>query len=571
VRAAGRAADAAESAARPPGARATHAAARELLRSRPDALADALTQALHARLAAGERAEPVVDSSPAMLDAARIDETIAVARAAQALAAAGPAAPALVPAHAPLLAAGLRDGLAAQVSDPEVRLALLGLLGAALAGASAPADAGRPAAPGGGLPSLAATLARLVVQAHAARGPGRTETADPLPPDALPPAGRAAVPALEPGVSAPLMERLVAAAEAALAEAPGAAAGLAGLRAPARLLAAREPLLWTAPAHPWWRLLDRLLVVAGVHDDGEPAGAVLPAVALALQRLQEAGPLDAASCQQAAETLERIAARRLQERRQRIAPLARALQAQADLQELQLALRDQILVQLRSTPTSAPLRRFLVGPWSLAMAHAARSHGLNAPELDALALQVDALIRATKRPGRPVALALRVALLEVTRGALARAEFPAASAEAELARLDAVLRDPPPSEDAPPPSAAETRVDTMDLPAATRMSTLIDLDSALEVAGHARWLDTLQPGDAVRLFLHDRWTNAQLVWVSTVHHLFVFDGRRGDGTHALSRRLLARLRTAGLALPLDEGTLLALAVQPLLTTDLAQS
>jgi hypothetical protein len=528
--------------------------ARELLRTRAAPLADALAPAVRVRLAAGSPAAPPPDAAPRMLDAASVDEGIAVARLAQAIEAKEPAAPG--PPYR--LAAGVRDGLAAEVPDPELRRAVMGLLASALGGASTPPDPGSAMAPVA-TPSLTAVLARLVVRAHRARAPGAPRP-DPQPSvDRPPPA-----PLLEPGLSAPLMEQLVAEVESALRGCPAAASALAQLRDPARLLAAREPLVWADPGHPWWRVLDRLLLVATVHDDGLPAGPVQPALVLALERLHTAGPLDAGSCRQAADALERIASRRLQEHRQRLGAPARALQAQADLQELQFALRDQILVQLRSTPTSAPLRRFLVGPWSLAMAHVARSHGLAAPELDALALQVDALIRATKRPGRPVAPALQVALLEVTRGALARAGLAPDAVEAELGPLAEVLRDPPPPEEAAPPSASETRVDSMYLAGPTRFSTLVGLDTALEVAGHARWLDALQPGDSLRLFLHDRWMHVQLVWVSAAHHLFVFAGGRGDGTPALARRLLARLRTAGLAQPLDEGTLLALAAQPLL-------
>ena len=62
---------------------------------------------------------------------------------------------------------------------------------------------------------------------------------------------------------------------------------------------------------------------------------------------------------------------------------------------------------------------------------------------------------------------------------------------------------------------------------------------------------------------------AQLSWVSDSHNLFLFSSRHGGRTHSLTRRMLGKLRNAGLAASIEQGTLLAQAMQQLAETDFA--
>ena len=64
----------------------------------------------------------------------------------------------------------------------------------------------------------------------------------------------------------------------------------------------------------------------------------------------------------------------------------------------------------------------------------------------------------------------------------------------------------------------------------------------------AAWADGLEPGQVCRLFLLERWMNAQLVWRSDNHSMFVFSSRHGGRTHSLTRRSLDKLRAAGVPL-----------------------
>ena len=63
--------------------------------------------------------------------------------------------------------------------------------------------------------------------------------------------------------------------------------------------------------------------------------------------------------------------------------------------------------------------------------------------------------------------------------------------------------------------------------------------------------------------------NAQLSWVSDSHNLFLFTSRHGGRTHSLTRRMLGKLRNAGLATTIEDGALLAQAMQQLVETDFA--
>ena len=94
-------------------------------------------------------------------------------------------------------------------------------------------------------------------------------------------------------------------------------------------------------------------------------------------------------------------------------------------------------------------------------------------------------------------------------------------------------------------------------------------DSTLEVAGHQDWLDSLSPGAYCRLFLLGRWMTAQLNWVSEAHNLFLFTSRHGGRNHSMTRRMLGKLRNAGLATSIEDGSLLAQAMQQLADTGFA--
>jgi hypothetical protein len=389
-------------------------------------------------------------------------------------------------------------------------------------------------------------------------------------------------PALDPAAAVLLMERLCAQIEQHLGTTPGARAVLAGLQAPARALAAQETQIWSSPDHPWWQFLDRLIAVGSVHDDDGSAAAVTDSLAQVLERMRQAPTLDRAACQAAADDVQQVATRYLDERSSELLSQVGDIQTQADREDVEVELRNQIVQQLRSTPVCLGLRQFLVGPWTQAMAQVTLREGLNSATMGTLALVVDDLIRATASPGRAVSRAQRAVLLRQVGDGLAQAGFPPARADAELADLQVLLRDPPAAheeswDEATHPAAhaaADHQATASMLELHAGLPTVPigmgqGLDTPLEMVGQKPWLDALAPGAYCRLFLLGRWMTAQLSWVSDSHNLFLFSSRHGGRTHSLTRRMLGKLRNAGLATTIEDGFLLAQAMETLADTDFA--
>lgn len=387
--------------------------------------------------------------------------------------------------------------------------------------------------------------------------------------------------ALDPATAVLLMERLFAQISQHLGGSAAMQRLLAGLQAPARALAAQEAQLWSQPDHPWWKLLDRLITVGSVHDDGEEEGAVTAALGLVLERMRQAPAPDRDTCQTAVDEVQLLASHHMDERNSELGALIDEMRDRVDRDELEGTLRNQIVQQLRSTPVSLALRQFLVGPWTHVLAEATLRRGAESPALAHYALLVDDLIRATAAPGKPVSQAQQRVLLRQVALALEEAGLPPTRTDAELADLKALLRNPPAPQAEPEsidehlalPREAEdvTTAAIIDLQAGLPTVPIgMGADSTLEAATHQRgWLDALAPGDCCRLFLLGRWINAQLSWVSDSHNLFLFNSRHGGRTHSLTRRMLGKLRNAGLATTIEDGALLAQAMQQLAETDFA--
>lgn len=386
--------------------------------------------------------------------------------------------------------------------------------------------------------------------------------------------------ALDPSTAVLLMERLFAQIAQHLGGSEATQRLLENLQAPARTLAAQETQLWSQPDHPWWKLLDRLLTVGSVHDDGDGEGAVTAALGLVVERMRQAPALDRDTCQTAVDEVQLVASRRMGERNSELGAQLDEMGHQVDREALEDTLRNQIVQQLRSTPVSLALRQFLVGPWTHVLAEATARRGSQSPALAHYALLVDDLIRATATPSQPVSSAQQRVLLRQVALALEEAGLPPTRAEAELADLKTLLRNPPPAQAEPEPDEPVlprhpvddvTTAAMIDLQAGLPTVPIgMGADSTLEAATHQRdWLDALEPGACCRLFLQGRWINAQLSWVSDSHNLFLFNSRHGGRTHSLTRRMLGKLRNAGLATTIEDGALLAQAMQQLAETDFA--
>jgi hypothetical protein len=370
------------------------------------------------------------------------------------------------------------------------------------------------------------------------------------------------------------MRRLFAELRRQTAQSPSMAGLLKRLEQLAQRLAAHDPQLWSDPAHPWWQLLDRLLAAAVVHDDMSPQDQRVLGHSLdtLMQRLQQGPRLDADACLRAADEVQQLASQLLERSATPGADDVAELQREADREELELAFRNQIVQQLRSTPTSRLMRRFLVGPWTMVLVALALRHGAASEAVAAAALVVDDLIRATAQPGQKVSRAQRAVLLRQVGEGLAATALARPRIDAELVELAEILRDPPPHPTDPAEAWQEEPAEPLPVP------VMLDLHAGLPTvpladgprAGGAeapptpaQWVATLQPGALCRLFLQGIWMTARLNWVGPGQRLFLFQSRHGGRSHTLTQRMLCKLREAGLATSIDDNLLRAQAMESL--------
>lgn len=349
----------------------------------------------------------------------------------------------------------------------------------------------------------------------------------------------------------------------------------------AQRVAVADPALWSDPDHPWWQLLDRLLASGAVHDDLSPLDQRVLRRSLdeVVQQVENAPRIDGPACLAAADELQSLASRLLESAAEPPADDVDELQRLADREELEAAFRSQIVQQLRSTPTSGAMRRFLVGPWTLTLVALAQQYGPDSAEVSGAALVVDDLIRATAQPGQRVSKAQRNVLLRQVRDGLARASLPAPRVDAELVELADILRKPPPHPEDPQEFWREEPIAPLPLP------VTLDLHAGLPTVplalspGHSGgpgeglggieratpsdWVGTLQAGDCCRLFLQGQWMTTRLHWVGPGQRLFLFQSRHGGRSHSLTQRMLQKLREAGLATRIEDNLMRAQAMDSL--------
>jgi Protein of unknown function (DUF1631) len=381
------------------------------------------------------------------------------------------------------------------------------------------------------------------------------------------------------------------------------------LDGPACRIAVEEPQVWQSPDHPLWLLLDRLVSAATVHDtlqapgpgDGASADTVGATLERVVRELETSSSPGSAHCQSALTAVDFAVSGLLGEQAARVAPQAQALQQRQSRAAMEPRMREQIEQQVQGSGAPPILRRFLVGPWALALAHSACAHGVDSRQVRGQAELVDELIGACSRPpGGRLSWTLFTRCVTHARLGLEDAGFDAAHVQTELADLEQVLRDPWTAREAAaadgpalaqaPADRPEASAEVLSSLAETVPSALlaplaptarlglhdalptvpIDMDDAAGAGPSgggpdraAAWLQGLEPGQVCRLFLLERWMNAHLVWRSANHSMFIFNSRHGGRTHSLSRRSLEKLRAAGLATTIERGEFVAQAMREL--------
>ncbi len=343
----------------------------------------------------------------------------------------------------------------------------------------------------------------------------------------------------------------------------------------AQRVAVSDPALWSDPAHPWWQLLDRLLASGAVHDDLSPLDQRVLRRSLddVVQQVESTPRIDGPACMAAADELQSLASRLLENAAEPPPDDVDEMQRLADREELEATFRNQIVQQLRSTPSSGAMRRFLVGPWTLVLVALAQQHGADGAEVAAAALVVDDLIRATAQPGQRVSKAQRTVLLRQVGDGLARAALPAPRIDAELVELAEILRNPPSHPEDPQEIWQEEPLAPLPLPVTLDLHAGLPTvplalpgeaaGTAAERATPADWVAGLQAGVLCRLFLQGTWMTARLHWVGPGQRLFLFQSKHGGRSHSLTQRMLHKLREAGLATSIDDSLMRAVAMDSL--------
>lgn len=92
-----------------------------------------------------------------------------------------------------------------------------------------------------------------------------------------------------------------------------------------------------------------------------------------------------------------------------------------------------------------------------------------------------------------------------------------------------------------------------------------DSDPELGPKVSVEWLEAQAPGAWIRVFLHGRWTAAQLLWRSDNGQFFMLTSQEAGRSHSLTRRAIEKLCRERLIAPMEARTLIERAVDNLVS------
>ena len=407
--------------------------------------------------------------------------------------------------------------------------------------------------------------------------------------------------AMDPGQAATLMQRLITHFAEQAAPAPRIHRLLMRLIVPARLSAAQDPDVWRSREHPVWQLMDRMATLGALYarPDGDvpadhPILGLLDQLVTRLEQAPQAGPQAYA---QAIERIDRHGDTLIDQEVAQAGAQIEASDAAAQRLDLEPLVRRQLTRQIQDAPrVPAAVRAFLLGPWVTVLSLMMARDGEADPTAQRYVDLVDQLLAlgnpAARAAGIPAPLPLP-RLLAVGREGLAAADTPPAQISMQLAELTRVLRDPAAAmaaESALDDAASAPALDAPSEPAAfsgTETGGALPTLPGTEFAQHGvlptvpidilpsdgptrasrdreSWLQSLRPGQVCRLFIGARWATLRVLWRSDNHQVLMFSGRHGR-QQSITRRALERLRAAGLAATVPQGSLIdrAMATLPM--------
>ena len=362
--------------------------------------------------------------------------------------------------------------------------------------------------------------------------------------------------------------------------APVFASVVARLRASALRVALRDPELAVTTRHAVWQLLDRIGEIGHAAPlPGDPRGTTLLGLCMALaDQLAVAPAPDATMYRRAQNQLDTLLSNQLASQLQSAQPAVQALQAAERRELLEHRLSQRLIDQIAPVRTSPGVRRFMTSTWAKVLAEAIDRDGELAESTHGYIKLVDELLWSLQLPDHPKSrqrlIGLLPGLLKRLRSGMALIKLPTAEQEAVLDELMAIHAEALRPNARGAESSALTSEEIVQrmrdevLPASTGQGAFSD--SVIDIASmetvpaelmpseatataedpHKR-IDALRVGVRLRLFLHGRWSRAQLLWCSEKGLFFLFAAETAGRTHSVTRRALERLAAAGLVLPLE--------------------
>jgi len=402
-------------------------------------------------------------------------------------------------------------------------------------------------------------------------------------------------PAPRDGVDARIVELLARLFEAIQSDpdlSPGARAPIARLQAAAMRVALQDRSMLDAHDHPVWRLMDRIAATMATHpqSDGPRTKPVLEACEAAVDEVVRADTPTTTDFRRAIAVLDARLATNFDTERAAAQGAVDALERRERREYLTQQFASRLAEQAAPVRMSADLRRFVTGTWAMVLAESWLRFGEPAGESQEAVRTVDDLLWSLQPREHPQSrqrlLALLPSLLQRLRAGMALIELPAPEQNAMLDELMAVhtaaLKPRGQSQEAAltPQQIVQQMRDEM-VPEATPgrpfVDSVIDIGSMDTVpldflptrpgepaVAPARRLDTLRPGERLRLFVHGGWSRVQLLWRGERARHFLFAGEVPGSTHPFTRRALERLAEAGLVQPLEDHPLVQRAVDLLL-------
>ncbi len=392
------------------------------------------------------------------------------------------------------------------------------------------------------------------------------------------------------GRVAALLSRLFASIQADTQLPAPVRAVLARLQVAALRVALQDAGMLESSAHPVWLLMNRIGSAGQSYPapgDKRLAGLLSFVDALA-EEVSRAQVTDAVPFRRALVRLDAFLAEQLQWQLREASESVESLQRAERRDVLEQVLSQRLADQMAPVRAPAPIRRFVTATWAKVLAESMVRFGEQVEPTPGYLRAVDDLLWSLQPPDHPQSrqrlVALLPGLLQRLRAGMALIALPADEQQAVLDALMPVhaesLRPGPRagSEALTPEQIVQRMREEVvpDTPLPRPFSdSVIDLASmdtvpadflATDVGAPedaARRVDTLQPGERLRMFLRGRWTRVLLLWRSDRGLYLLFAGEQPGQTHSITRRALERLDAAGLVRPLEEKPLVQRAIDAL--------